>query len=165
MRLSDRSAFPIWWASRTARERALLGFLAALIVAIGFWYGLVVPLRAAEAAARDRHARAVERLLAVSASAQEVAALQSARATGPAGQALTGTVVQTALTNGVSLTQQTPDTTGGVAVSIDAADPASAFRWIAVLQRDHGIGVAALALTRNPDRTLRLQIRFTGGAT
>ena len=163
MSLSERSAFPIWWASRTSRERILLAVLAALIVILGFWYGLVVPLRQAEAAAEERHARAVSRLLAVSASAQEVAALQSVRSNGPSGQALAGAVVQTALANGVSLSQQTLAPGGGLAVTIAAADPGAVFRWIAALQRDHGVEVAALAMNRNPDRSLGFQLRFTGG--
>lgn len=159
---SERSAFPIWWASRTPRERALLGVLAALILAIGFWYGLVAPLRRAETAAQDRHDRAVARLLAVSASTQEVAALQT-RATGPSGGVLAGAVTQTALANGVVLSQQTLSPSGDLVVTVATADPAAAFRWIASLQRDHGVEIQALALNRNPDRTLRLQVRFGGG--
>jgi type II secretory pathway component PulM len=154
----------VWWASRTSRERALLGVLAALILAVGFWYGLVAPLRRAEAEARDRHDRAVARLLAVSASTQEVAALQ-ARTGGPSGTVLTGAVAQTALANGVALTQQTLGPAGDLAVTVASADPAAAFRWIASLQRDHDIGILSLSLNRNPDRTLRLQIRFAGGRT
>lgn len=159
---SERSAFPIWWASRTPRERGLLGVLAALILAIAFWYGLVAPLRRAETAAQDRHDRALARLLAVSASTEEVAALQ-ARANGPSGGGLSGAVAQTALANGVTISQQTLGPAGDLAVTVAAADPAATFRWIASLQRDQGIGVLALALNRNPDRTLRLQARFAGG--
>lgn len=159
---SERGAFPVWWESRTPRERVLLSIMAALIAAFGFWFGVITPVRQAEIAAQEQHARAVERLMAVSASAQEVVTLEAARNDGPAGQPLTQAVVQTALANGVPLTRHTLDPSGGLAVAVDAADPASAFRWIASLQRDHAVSVSTLVMARNPDRTLRLQIKFTG---
>jgi general secretion pathway protein M len=159
---SERAAaFPAWWATRTPRERVLLAVLAALTLAIGVWYGLMAPVLRAEAAAEERHARAVERLLAVSAAAQEVAVLKGSAS--PSGRALGATVAQTALANAVPIAQQTPAGNGDLAVTVAAVDPAAAFRWLASLQRDHGVGVAALALSRNPDRTLRLQVRFSGG--
>lgn len=158
------SAFPAWWATRTPRERGLLAVMAALILAIGLWYGVVAPILGAQAAAEERHTRAVKRLLAVSASAQEVQALQGAAVAGPSGRALAAAVTQTALANGVTLSQQTLAASGGLAVTVESVDPGSAFRWIAALQRDHEVGVAALSLARNADRTLRLQIRFSGGA-
>jgi general secretion pathway protein M len=159
---SERAAaFPAWWATRTSRERVLLGVLAALTLAIAVWYGLVTPVLKAEAAAEERHARAVERLLSVSAAAQEVTVLKGAAS--PSGRALEATVTQTALANAVPIAQQTPAGNGDLAVTVGAVEPGAAFRWLALLQRDHGVGVAALALSRNPDRSLRLQIRFSGG--
>lgn len=156
------AAFPAWWATRTPRERVLLAVLAALTLAVGIWYGLVAPVLRAEAAAEERHARAVERLLTISSAAQEVAMLQGAAS--PSGRALAAAVAQTALANAVPIAQQTPAGNGDLAVTVSAVDPGAAFRWLASLQRDHGVAVAALALSRNPDRTLRLQVRFSGGS-
>jgi general secretion pathway protein M len=163
MTASERSAFPAWWESRTPRERLLLAIMSVLIVASGFWFGIVAPVQRAEAAAAARHDRAVQRLMAVSASAQQVASLQAVRDGGPSGRVLTQAVVQTALANGVPVSRQTLDPSGGVAVAVDAVDPGSAFRWIASLQRDHGVSVSTLVLSRNPDRSLRLQVKFAGG--
>ena len=163
---SERAAaFPAWWATRTARERMLLAVLAALTLAIGLWYGLVTPILSAESAARERHARAVERLLAVSASAREVAALQGPAFRSSSGGGLAATVTQTALANAVPLAQQTSAPNADLAITVTAADPGSAFRWLASLQRDHGVHVAAWVMTRNPDRSVALQVRFSKGMT
>lgn len=162
MSAGERNAFPAWWESRTPRERVLLLIMAALIAAMGFWFAVVAPLRNAEAAAEERYARAVTRLMSVSATTEEVAALQAVRSSGASSQALAQVVVQTALANGVALSRQTP-APGGLAVTIETADPGSAFRWIASLQRDHGVSVSILVLGRNPDRSLRLQVKFAGG--
>jgi len=161
--MSDaRSAFPAWWETRSRRERRLLTLLAALVLAMGVWFGLIAPLRAAERAAAERHARAVERLAAVGAAAREAQALQAARGS-TGGRPLAAVVTQGALQAGVPIARQGLETGGGLTVGVDAADPGAFFRWIAVLARDHGVSVEALEMTRTPGGAVRARVVFGGG--
>ena len=162
MAASERSAFPAWWETRSVRERRLLGGLAALILALGLWYGLVSPIRAAERRAVEEHARAVERLATVTAATRQIAALQTARGS-TNGRPLAAVVVQSALAAGVPISRQGAEG-GGLAVGVDRADAGGFFRWLAVLGRDHGVSVGALEMSRNPDGTLRARVVLNGDA-
>lgn len=161
-----RSAFPAWWETRSVRERRLLAFAALLVIALGLWFGLVAPLRAAERRAEQGHARAVERLIVVETVARQVAALQKTRGqkTGgsAAGRPLTATVVQSSLSAGVPLARQQLAGDGGLEVQVDRADPGAFFRWIALLGRDQGVAVGAMDMARNPDGTIRARIVLAG---
>lgn len=158
----ERTAFPAWWETRSRRERRLLGALAALILGLGLWYGVVAPIRAAERAAIEAHARAVERLATVGSAAREMAALQTVRGS-TGGRPLAAVVVQSSLGAGVPVARQGLEGEG-LAVGVDRADPAAFFRWIALLGRDHGVSVSAMEMTRNSDGTVRARVVFTGDA-
>lgn len=156
----DRAAFPAWWETRSQRERRLLGALALLVLALGLWYGIVAPIRAAERQAAEAHARAVERLASVSAAAREVAVLRTARGSTGA-RTLPAVVTQSAMSSGVPIAGQALEGSG-LAVRIDRADPGAFFRWVAVLGRDHGVSVGALEMSRTPDGGVRGRVVFNG---
>lgn len=147
------------WAARTPRERVLLSFLAALLVAVVGWYGLVAPLgRAAEEAEADRRA-AADRLTAVEAGAREIRSFSRERA--PSAAEVEALVVQSASQAGLTLDRRRTEA-DGVTVWLDAVPPAQLFAWLQGLQARQ-VRIAGLTAIRGAGGTIEAEVRLAGG--
>jgi general secretion pathway protein M len=147
------------WSTRTPRERVLLSALAAVLVGLVGWYGLVAPLgRAAEDAEADRLA-AAERLARVEAAAAEIRALSQAR--DPSAAEVEALVVQSAGEAGLTLDRRRTEA-DGVTVWLDAAPPAQLFTWLQGLQARQ-VRVAAFTAIRGAGGTVEAEVRLAGG--
>lgn len=147
-----------WWTGRTPRERTLLGVMAALIVAVFGWYGLVAPLKTAAEDARERQAEAARTL------AETRAAAARLRPTGraPAGaEALQATLDEAAA--GAALALDRRQVNGrAVTVWADAADARAVMSWLATLER-RGVRPDRLSVVRGDAGRVELEAAFSGG--
>lgn len=145
-----------WLAALSLREQWGIALAASMFAATLFWFGVIRPLGAAEAAARARHAEAGRRLARIEA---EVAALRPLLGapvpTGPIEAAVRDRAAQA----GFAPSTVSPQPGGALLIGIPAARPLALFGWVAAMERD-GYLVEALATTDNGDQTISAQITF-----
>lgn len=134
------AGFDGWWNGLSARERWLVGVLAALIVVAGMVYGIVKPLQAARAQAVST-IRLYETL-----NTRIVAAGRLNTAPQPGGGSALAVVQQAAGRSGVTAAV-TPISGGARAVVSDASYDAL-LAWIGDVQRSGGPGVTRATITR-----------------
>lgn len=136
-----------WWNGRSARERWMLGVLAALMVGVGLWLGVLKPLDAwADRAASDQ-TRALQNRAAVDRALAEMAAIK----TNPAPRAnrpLEALINETASAAGLSIDRLEPDPAGGMRVAIEGGQANVVFPWIAQLQVEHGVAAQSLTVLK-----------------
>lgn len=133
-----------WWEARAPRERLLL---LTMMVVIGIWLAVVAiwqPLQGARARLGDRIVRH-ENALAILRS-QPVAA---APVTAPDDRPLNVVITETAAEYGMTIRRLEPDGPR-ISVVLDEALFDSVIFWLEALQRDHGLTVTELELTRRP---------------
>jgi general secretion pathway protein M len=145
----------LWWQDLSARERLLLGILAALLAVFMLWFGVFRPLTSAIDEARSAHRAAVEQAQRVEALATQI------RAARPAVTAASGSAAEvvnaSATAAGIEFSTTEPLADGGIIVTIAAIRPLALFPWIAGLA-DAGISVERLSVQRNSDATLTAQL-------
>ena len=129
-----------WWSGLSARERWLVGVLAALVVVAGLIYGVVKPLQAARAQALST-IRLYESL-----NTRILAAGRLNAAPQPGGGSALAVVQQSAGRNGVTAAV-TPIGGGARAVVSDASYDAL-IAWIGDVQRSGGPGVTRATINR-----------------
>ena len=142
-----------WWDGLEARERLILiggGIIAALII---LWAGVWNPLfvntaeLAEDLAAKERLLADLTRLEAT------MSATAPTRRTGRGGS-LVVVVDQTIRTQGLGATlkRNQPNGTDGINLTFQAASFDTLIRWLAQLNRDHGISVqsASFSEARQP---------------
>ncbi len=142
-----------WWDSLQTRERAILvagGIIAAVII---LWAAIWNPLFATTAELAEE-ITSKERLLAELTRLEGTlgAANQNSRPT--QGGSLVVVVDQTIRTQGLGATlkRNQPNGTDGINLTFQAASFDTLIRWLAQLQRDHGIAVesASFSEARQP---------------
>lgn len=133
------------WRSRSSRERWMMLGLAAVGVAALLIAGLVQPLVASRAAAREaigRHEAALARLAAL----PEGAAAPTADLTRP----VTAVVTETAPEFGLVILRIEPEG-AGARLLLEDAGFTEILAWIEALERDRGLRVIALEMERRPE--------------
>ncbi|MES2665539.1 MAG: type II secretion system protein GspM [Pseudomonadota bacterium] len=128
-------------ADRTPRERRMLVGLAVVAVAAGSIAGVWQPLRAQNAALADsilRHERALAQVLALPAQADV-----------PDARPAPVIVTEAAETFGLQIRRLQPQGSA-VQVALDEAAFDAVLLWVEALERDHGLRLADLTLTRRP---------------
>ena len=142
-----------WWQGRSARERNLLAVLAALLVLMIGWFGIIAPLDRSLASARLRLDTAVltrGRVL----SAAEAMRQARRRASGPAAAAgLTDIVAQSATAAGLVTSRLDMQGEDRVAVALATARSQAFFIWLRALDAE-GVIVDHLTVRTNSDATL-----------
>jgi general secretion pathway protein M len=140
-----------WWAARTGRERTLLLLLAALALPILVWLAVVRPLAIARETAEARLSAA-----AASYADTAMAAAELGRVRKAAG-ALSGplpTPKDAAEAAGFPV-----KAASGGELILEAVRPKAFFAWAAQME-GKGLTIETLQASPNPDRTLRIEIRF-----
>jgi len=148
------------WAQRTPRERLLLGVMAALALALGYWLLAWRPLQAAADRSQARLERMVGDFRAFRAAAPSLQAAAATAAGPPA--PLRQRISDAAQRHGVTLARVQPDGSG-VAVGVDAVGPAALWRWVLDVEQS-GAAVERLSVRKGPGETLDAQVTFGGGA-
>ena len=148
------------WQGRTGRERVLLTILAAVTASLVAWYGIAMPLSRAADSAEARHARAAVKFASVEAA---VAAFSGGGDIRSAAPAALEAIVYSAQMSGVTLERHRVDGSREITVWATESEPAALFAWIAVLQRDYGVVVSNMTMTRNRSGTIAAEIVLARG--
>ena len=151
----------LWFSGRTLREQRMLIIMAALLLAVVVWLGVVRPVLAWRAAAADRAQAAAVTLAEVRAS---VASLGPARpAARPPAEGLDPLIRRTAEAAGLEVvTAMSPSGQLGFQLSRVSSGPL--FAWLAALETDHRLTVCSLGVVENADATLNVEGALASGA-
>lgn len=144
-----------WWASRSPRERVLLGTMLALLALVLAWLLIVRPLSDALDAAKARHNAAAVALGEARARRPSAAAPAVA---GPVDSIAAQTLAQAGFP-GARVASQGP---GRATINLDAARPQALFGWVGAMER-RGLVVQRLRAQANADRTLSAEIVLQAG--
>lgn len=145
-----------WLASRSPRERLMLGLMALAVFAFALWYGLYAPLLAAREGAQASYRAAVQGQAQVRRTVIRIKALRGAVKPPQPTASPEDAIRSSAEAAGLSLTRVEPDPAGGLRVAIDAAPATSLFPWLADLQRDHGLAAQTLTVVKGEEGGLRV---------
>jgi general secretion pathway protein M len=153
--------FELWWSGRTLREQRMLMVMAALLLTVVFWLGVVRPVMAWRGAAADRALTAAATLAEVRAS---VAALGPARPVNRApAEGLEPLIRRTAEAAGLEVAiAMSPSGQLGFQLSRVRSGPL--FAWLAALETDHRLTVCSLGVIENADATLNVEGALASGA-
>ncbi len=136
-----------WLAQRTARERVLLGAAVALAAVWLVVFAVWQPLLAQRAALADRIARHDRGLAALAAQGPSDAAASAT----PAATARPVPELLTAAAATFQLVIRRLEAEGaGARVVLEEAAFAQVILWLEALERDHGLRVADIEMTRRP---------------
>lgn len=146
------------WGGRTPRERVMLGVMAAAIVGVGGFYGVVSPLRHATEEARERLQQAREVSAALkSASGGAATAKSDARPV--------ATIVEaSAASLGVSIARKRQEGDGGFTFWITAIDARVLLPWVASLEREASLDVAGFTASRLDNGLVEAEVTFARAA-
>ena len=134
-----------WFGARSPRERALVGVAAALALGFVGWEGVWRPLAALRADAASDIARLDASIAQVRAAG---AAPAPALAADP-GLPPSTVVTRSAATLGLTIRRLEPDG-ARLRVSLDEAAVDAVLAWLALLEREYGLRVAAIEMDRRP---------------
>ena len=143
--LTARTAAARWLADRSARERWLLGILAAVVAIVALDRLVWSPLLATREAARSEIARDDRIAAQLRVAGPDVARIAAAR-TGT----LSTLVTERAAKAGLTIARIEPQGSN-VAVSLDGVGFDALVDWLAALDREAGVGVVELKVDRRPD--------------
>lgn len=145
-----------WWRERSQREQLLLAIMAALLLIVGLWLGVLRPLAAARDAAAERLALAETELGDVRAMAEPLRraeALARPQAQTPLIEQVRRRIAEAGLT-----AERVEAAGDGVAVRIAAVKPVAILRWLAQAEGVDGMVVEQLQISRNSDDTLAVEL-------
>ncbi len=149
------------WRTRSLREQILLSALAALFVALAFWYGAAMPLRHAAVAASLHRAEAAQNLanvelaLRMNTETQGVARL-------PEG-GIEEAVKASAMVSGIVIERIRTGNQGEITIFAGGIEPSAFFSWVRVLEKAHGVRPADMTAARDAAGLLSMEVRFAGG--
>lgn len=151
----------LWWSGRTLREQRMLMVMAALLLVVVVWLGVVRPVVAWRAAAADRALAAAGTLAEVRAS---IASMGPGRPSArPPAEGLEPLIRRTAETAGLEVViAMSPSGRLGFQLSRVRSGPL--FAWLAALETDHRLTVCSLGVIENADATLNVEGTLAAGS-
>lgn len=154
--------FRPWWRDRSERERWLIGIMAAMLIGVAGWLGVVRPVAAARDAAIARHDAAVAGLDAVQAM---TGAIRRAEQRGAAARSVPLVELVSRRVAEAGLSSEAMATTGDgrVTMRIAAVRPAVVLRWLAEIEAKDAIIVERAGMTRNSDATVAVELSLRSG--
>jgi general secretion pathway protein M len=151
----------LWFSGRTLREQRMLMIMAALLLAVVVWLGVVRPVLGWRAAAAERAAAAAVTLAEVRASVAVVGPARPA-AKAPA-EGLEPLIRRSAEAAGLEVvTAMSPS--GKLGFKLSRARSGPLFAWLAALEADHSLIVCSLGVVENADATLNVEGAVASGA-
>lgn len=142
------------WDSRTPRERVLLAVMAAAIVAVVGFYGVIQPLKQGAEDAHKRVATARQQ-----ADALAVASRQAAPRA--ADNRPVGAIVEaSAASLGAPIARKRQEADGAFTIWITAADARALLTWIAGLERQSGLSVVGVTTSRLDNGLVEAEVTF-----
>lgn len=157
------TAFQAWWRDRTRREQWLLAIMAGLFVAVVGWLGIVQPVMQARLDTADRLARASVDLGAIRSDTIKIRAAE-ARLRAAAAEPLIETVRRRAGEAGFTGETIAGSDDGRVTMRLPAVKPATLLRWTADIEARDNVIIDRLAVTRNADATVAVELAFRGAS-
>ncbi len=146
------------WGGRTPRERIMLSVMAAAIVGVGGFYGVVSPLMRASEDARERLQAAREVSVALkSASGGSATAKPDARP-------VAAIVEASAASLAVPIARKRQEGDGAFTVWITAIDARALLPWAASLEREAGLDVAGFTASRLDNGLVEAEVTFARAA-
>ena len=140
----------VWWDGRTAREHMMLGVLGGVLALVLAWFLILAPLLAWKADAADRLDAAVE----THALASAAAGIDTAGGVARTPADIEALLTESAAEAGVAV--QVTAEGGGATFTVESAETARLFGWIAALERA-GLTIDSLSVLENADATLQAQ--------
>jgi len=145
------------WVARSPREQLMLAVMAAILLLVGGWYGVLQPLDQAAAASEQRVRIAAGRLAALEAAARAGTASPGALAA-EARRPLQAVVAAAAQASGVTIDRHREEPDGRLTVWIAGMEPSLMMTWLSSLARVHGIAVTDVTASRIEGGLLEAQI-------
>lgn len=142
------------WDSRTPRERVLLAVMAAAILVVVGFYGVIAPLRQGAEEAGERVMMARRQSDALSIAARQVA--PRAADARPVG----AIVEASAASLGASIARKRQEADGAFTIWITAADARVLLTWIAGLERRSGLAVVGVTTSRLDNGLVEAEVTF-----
>lgn len=152
-----------WWRDRSPREQVLLAVTGVLLLLVIAWLGILRPLASARTAAEARHAAAVTALADVNAMATGIRRAEK-RTAATRDTPLIERISRRAAETGLTTERLETSGDGRVTVRINAVRPPVILRWLADLESRDGIIIDRVAINRNDDATLAVDLALRNGA-
>lgn len=153
-----------WFEGLEPRERWMVSVCAVLVGLSGLYLLVVEPYLAYRSDLTSQVSEKRETVAWMKDTAAEIRSLEAAgrETSAGSGESLFGIVDRTAKDSGLgsALRQITPDGDNAVRVRMDAARFDRTLRWLAELERSHGVSVARVTFDRT-DQSGRVNISLT----
>jgi general secretion pathway protein M len=158
-----KAVFAPWWRDLSRREQWLVAIAAVLAIIVMVWLVVLRPLHAARAQAEARYAAASLALADVAAAGKRIR-IAEARGRNNSAMPLVELVSDRVLAAGLTVESMTTSGDGQVSLRIPAVRPALILRWIADIERNDGMLVEQVAIIRNDDATVAVDLVLRRGA-
>jgi len=142
------------WDGRTPRERVMLAVMAAAILGVGGFYGVVAPLKRASDDARLGLQEAREQSAALKLASGRAAPSK------PDSRPVAAIVEASAASLGVPIARKRQEGDGAFTVWITAIDARVLLPWVAALEREAGLGVVGFTASRLDNGLVEAEVSF-----
>ena len=132
-----------WFANLQPRERWILIAGAVVVVVIGLWAGVLLPLRAQSSTLQD----AVESKQRLLLDLSRLGAAPTARPGSPTDTTLFALVDRTAQAHGLRITRSRPNGPSGVDVTLQAVPFDTLMTWLMTLHGTYSVDVESAQLS------------------
>ncbi|PLR28789.1 type II secretion system protein M [Caulobacter zeae] len=146
------------WDGRTPRERVMLGVMAAAIIGVAGFYGVVAPLRHASDDVRERLHEAREQSAALRLASGAPAPSK------PDSRPVAVIVEASAASLAVPIARKRQESDGAFTVWITAIDARALLPWAASLEREAGLDVAGFTASRLDNGFVEAEVTFARAA-
>lgn len=153
--------FELWWSARTLRERRMLMVMAALLLAIVVWLGLVRPVLTWRTAAEDRAAAAAVTLAEVRVATASLAPAPAAAP--PPVEGLEPLIRRTSEAAGLDVVTAM-SSSGRLGLKLSRVSSGPLFAWLSGLETDHHLTICSLGVVENADATLNVEGGVASGS-
>lgn len=142
------------WDGRTPRERVMLAVMAAALLGVGGFYGVVTPLKRASGETRQRLQEAREQ-----AAALKLASVKAAPSR-PDARPVAAIVETSAAGLGVPIARKRQEGEGAFTIWITAIEGRALLPWVASLERQSGLRVDGFTASRLDNGLVEAEITF-----
>jgi general secretion pathway protein M len=155
----------IWWRSRTARERLLLGAAATLMAAALIWQLVLHPAISTLETAKFNHDRAAQTLTRLDRietllKQGQIISPEPAPVSGQSLPAIEEAAVRMATELGLSPLPAQATDSAAIRFQLTNAPSQIFFKWVEQVEAGIGLAVISASLTQNPDGTLNAELEF-----